>query len=278
MLNGPEAPRHLEPAADGLFGEGSAVWSVHGDASMLIGAIRSLVFQSLHPPTMAGVADHSDYRSDPLGRLQRTGQFLATVSYGSSAEAEQAIAALSLIHDRVTGVTPDGTPYRANDPHLLGWVHATEVDSFLVARRRFGSSPLSDEDAERYVAEMATLGERLGVDCPPRSTSELESTLRSYASELAVNHQTREALRFLVAPPLPTYARAPYAVLFAGAVSSLPPWVKGRLWLPPAPITERIAIRPAARAMTRVLGWAIEGHDQHNTDGAGSLRPVNEST
>lgn len=262
MLGGEEQPMHLDPAPDGLFGPGSAVREVHADASMLIGAIRALVYQSLHPPTMAGVADHSDYRTDPLGRLQRTGRFLGTVSYGSRSEVDVAVDALRRIHDRVTGTAPDGTPYRANDPHLLGWVHATEVDSFLTAHQMFGVSPLGPYHSDRYVDEMAELALLIGVESPPRSTAELESTLNGYRHELAVNHQTRDALRFLLAPPLPIHARGPYAVLFAGAVSSLAPWTKGKLKLPPAPLTERLAVRPAARAMTSFLGWALESQHQ----------------
>lgn len=257
MLGGRHEPRRLHPAPDGLFGPASAVWDVHGDASVLVGAIRALVVQTLHPPTMAGVADHSDYRRDPLGRLQRTGAFLGVVTYGSEAEADASIDRVRRVHEAVTGVAPDGTPYRANDPHLLGWVHATEVDSFLVARERFGASPFSAADADRYVSEMAVIGRRMGIDEAPTTRAELDAILRSYLPELGVNHQTRDALKFLLMPPLPLYARGAYGVLFAGAISTLPPWAKRRLWLPPMPLTERLAVRPATQLVTRTLGWAL---------------------
>jgi uncharacterized protein (DUF2236 family) len=258
MLSGATEPRALSAAEDGLFGPGSAVWDVHGDASMLPGAIRALLLQSLHPPTMAGVADHSDYKSDPLVRLQRTAGFVSLVTYGSAREIDAAVQHLYAIHEKVTGVAPNGKPYRANDPHLLAWVHATEVDSFLEARRRFGVNDLDKAHADRYVAEMARVGELMGVESPPRSTADLDATLRSYVPELDVNRQTREALRFLAFPPLPLYARGAYGVLFAGAVASLPSWAKRRLWLPPMPITERLAVRPATQLVTRALGWALE--------------------
>lgn len=256
LLAGDATPRGL-PADDGLFGPASATWKVHGDASMLVGGIRALLLQTLHPPTMAGVADHSAYRTDPLGRLQRTGRFVGVTTFGSVAEAEEAISLVRRIHERVEGVTPDGVPYRATDPHLLAWVHATEVDSFLVARQRFGSTPLSSDDPDRYVDEMAVVAERLGVTDPPRSTAELKSCLRSYLPELRLNRQSRDALRFLTFPPLELPLRAPYAVLYGGAASTLPRWARRKLWLPRLPVTERLAVRPAAGTLLRILEWSL---------------------
>ena len=256
LLAGNSTPRQ-RPAEGGLFGPDSATWVVHGDASMLVGGIRALLMQTLHPPTMAGVADHSDYRNDPLGRLQRTGAFLGATTFGSIDEAERAIAAVRSIHERVRGVTPAGEPYEANDPHLLAWVHATEVDSFLVAKQRFGSGRVSSTTADAYVREMGVVAEHLGVVAPPANTAELAAALRSYTPELKLNGQSREALRFITFPPLPIHMRGPYAVLFGGAVSSLPSWVRRRLWLPRLPVTETLAVRPAAVALTRVLGWGL---------------------
>ncbi len=246
-----------EPTDGGLFGPDSATWTVHGDASMFVGGIRALLLQTLHPPTMAGVADHSNYRSDPLGRLQRTGQFLAATTYGSVPEAEQAIEAVRRIHDRVTGITLDGEPYRANDPHLLGWVHLTEVDSFLVAKQRFGTGRVDGATADAYVAEMAVVADRLGVIDPPTTCAELRRQLARYRPELGLNRQSREAVWFITFPPLPLPVRAPYGVLYAGAVSTLPRWARRVLWVPRLPVTETIAVRPAAATLTRLLDWSL---------------------
>lgn len=260
LLAGDAEPRP-RPVTGGLFGPDSATWNVHGDASMLVGGIRALLIQTLHPPTMAGVADHSDYRRDPLGRLQRTGAFLGATTFGTLEEADQAIAVVRRIHDRVRGHTPAGEPYEANDPHLLGWVHATEVDSFLTAKRRFGTSRISDATADAYVREMAIVGERLGVVDPPLDTAQLDRCLRAYRPELGLNAQSRDALRFIAFPPLPLPFRGPYAVLFAGAVSTLPGWARRRLWLPRLPVTETLAVRPTATALTRVLAWGLTAPD-----------------
>ena len=256
LLAGEREPRQLS-AEEGLFGPDSATWHVHGDASMLVGGIRALLLQTLHPPTMAGVADHSAYKDDPLGRLQRTAQFLGTTTFGSVADAEQAVAVVRSIHDRVEGTTPDGTPYEANDPHLLAWVHATEVDSFLDAKRRFGSGSTDAVTADRYVAEMATIGEMLGVVEASRTVAELDRTLRSYRPELGLNRQSRQALWFITFPPLPVQFRGPYAVLWSGAVASLPGWARRKLWLPRLPVTETMAVRPAAQSLIRLLDWSL---------------------
>jgi len=149
----------------GLFGPDSVTWRVHSNLSMLVGGIRALIVQTLDPLAMAGVADHSLYRSDPLGRLRRTAAFIAATTFGTTAEAAAAVARVRAIHDAVQGVAPDGRPYAASDPDLLAWVHHVEVQSFLVAYQRVGPG-LAPADADRYVAEMARLGELLGVVDP----------------------------------------------------------------------------------------------------------------
>ena len=142
--DGPERTAALFDApGERLFAEASPIRRVHADAAMFIGGIRALLLQSLHPLAMAGVADHSDYRADPWGRLQRTADFLATTTFGTVDMAEQSITMVRRIHEHVTGTAPDGRPYTANDPHLLAWVHVAEVDSFLAAHDRYGEQPLT---------------------------------------------------------------------------------------------------------------------------------------
>jgi len=113
------------------FNEQDAIWRVHADTSMFIGGIRALLLQSLHPLAMQAVVDHAGFRRDFWGRFQRTSRFLALTTYGTVPDAERAIACVRAIHRRVRGTTPNGTPYAADDPHLLMWVHVAEVDSFL---------------------------------------------------------------------------------------------------------------------------------------------------
>ncbi len=265
LVAGDAEPRE-QPEDGGLFGPDSATWYVHSDAAMLVGGVRALLLQTLHVPTMAGVADHSNYESDPLGRLQRTGKFLGTTTFGTAEEAEAAIATVRRIHSRVKGTTPDGTPYSANDPHLLKWVHITEVDSFLDAKRRFGSGQIDTATADSYVAEMAVVGSKLGVIDPPLDVAELTDALESYRPELKLNAQSRRALRFIAMPPLQLVMRGPYALLLGGAVSSLPRWARRKLWLPRLPITESLAVRPAALSLVRILDWSMAAARQTEPD------------
>ncbi len=259
LLSGSPEPPVFDPtrADPGLFGPHSMAWRVHADTSMFVGAVRALLLQTMHPLAMAGVADHSAYKTDPNGRLQRTAGFVGVTTFGTTAEAKAAIAQVKKVHARVTGTAPDGRPYRANDPHLLGWVHVTEVDSFLAAYQRYAPTPLEPAQADTYVAEMAGLARRLGVRDAPRSRAELAAAIDAYRPELAVGAQAREAVRFLLLPPFPLAARPAYGVITTAAVSMLPGWAQRMLWLPVAPGAEPFLVRPAATALLRVLGWAL---------------------
>src|SRR6185312_6641916 len=173
-----------ESPGERWFTPDDVIWRVHADASMFVGGIRALLVQSLHPLAMAGVAAHSGYKGDPWGRLQRTSTFLATTTFGTVEHAEAIIARVRAVHERVRGIAPDGRPYAASDPHLLRWVHITEVDSFLAAYQRFGAEPLDAAERDAYVAQAARVAEALGVDDPPRSEAELRAQLAAYRPEL----------------------------------------------------------------------------------------------
>ncbi|MFT7601834.1 MAG: hypothetical protein ACI8TP_004797 [Acidimicrobiales bacterium] len=261
-LAGDEALNRTElaTAADpGLFGPASIVWRVHGDSAMLIGGLRSLMIQTLHPLAMAGVAEHSDYTHDPWGRLNRTSRFIGATTYGSTEAAERAIAMVRTIHDRVIGTAPDGRPYSANDPHLLEWVHVTEVDSFLRAFDRFGEGKLRDAERDQYVAEMAEVGRRLGMVDPPITVAELDCRLISFRAECEYGPQAKQTVRFLISPPgVPFLAKGSYALLTWAAVSLLPGWAQRQMRLPVPPLIEPLAVRPAAKALTRVIGWFMQ--------------------
>ena len=240
------------------FDDDRVIRRVHADASMFVGGLRALLLQSLHPLAMAGVAQHSDYRADPWGRLQRTADFLAATTFGPIPVAERSIAIVRKVHERVVGTASDGRPYSANDPHLLRWVHICEVDSFLVAYQRYGSAPLSAGDADAYVKDTSLVARKLGVNEPPTSVRELKAELREYRPEMAGSREARDAARFLLLePPLPLAARAPYAVLGAAAVALLPAWTRWPLRLPFLPVSETLLVRPAGAAITQVIRWSL---------------------
>ena len=247
------------PASDdSWFGPDSMTWLVHSDWSNLIGGVASLLTQTLFPPAMAGVADHSNYAEDPFGRLHRTADFIGTTTFRSAEEAEQMVKAIRKVHDRVTGVTPAGVPYEANDPHNLAWEHCTEVDGFMRGYRRYGAAPINDAEADQYVAEMARVGVALGVVDAPRSVAELDDRLRSYLPDLGYGKQAREAVRFLLFPPHKIGAQAPYAIILTAAINLLPAWARRKLWIPPRiPIVSDALVAPAANALVGTLGWIM---------------------
>ncbi len=243
----------------GLFGPGSATWTVHSDAAILIGGIRALLLQTMHPLAMAGVADHSAYRTDPTGRLWRTSAYVGATTFGTTEQATQAVAIVRRVHESVVGTAADGRAYAANDPHLLGWVHHTLVDSFLRAHQRYGDTPLTPVDADRYVAEQARLAELIGaVDPEPaRSVSELRAWMWGIRPELRAGAQARVATRFLLFPPLALATRPPFAVLASAAIGLLPGWVRRDLRIPTVPFADALVVRPSARALSHVVGWAL---------------------
>lgn len=225
---------------------------------MFVGGLRALLLQSLHPAAMAAVAEHSDYRDDPWGRLARTSYFLAVTTFGTAVDAEAAVARVRAVHGHVTGTLPDGTPYRADDPHLLGWVHVAEVDSFLAAYQRFSGSPLSRAQRDGYVADTAVVGSALGVIDAPTTEKQLRHRISDYRPELQGTPSAREAARYLLLrPPIPWPARAPFGVLAASAVASLPSWARRPLRLPFAPVAEATVVQMSGRLLVRGIGWVM---------------------
>ncbi|MEM8619782.1 MAG: oxygenase MpaB family protein [Actinomycetota bacterium] len=240
------------------FDDNAPIRRVHADASMFIGGLRALLLQSLHPLAMAGVAQHSDYRHDPWGRLQRTADFLAATTFGPATEAERAVATVHRVHERVVGRAADGRAYAANDPHLLRWVHIAEIDSFLAAHDRYGVEALSATERDGYVADTAVVARALGVLDPPTSVAELRDQLTGFRPELASTREARDAASYLILrPPLPTAARPAYGLIAAAAVALMPRWTRWPLRLPWLPVTETVALRPAGELVTRTLRWAI---------------------
>ena len=247
-----------EPAGDpGLFGPDSVAWRVGQDAATLIGGVRSLLLQTMHPLAMAGVAGHSDYKNDPWGRLQRTAQYVGITTFGSTEAAHRTVESVKRIHQRVKGVAPDGRPYSASDPHLLTWVHTTEIDSFLVAVQTYGSTELTKAEADQYVAEMAELGRMMGGVDVPESVAEISKYYRRMQPELLGTRQAREAVRFLLWPPVPLQIRPAYGAVAAAAVATLPKFVRRELWLPETERLDGVFAKPMGKLVADVLGWSL---------------------
>ena len=210
----------------GFFGPGSASWAVHGGMATMVAGIRALLMQTLHPGAMAGVHDWSRYREDPLGRLSGTIQWLVTVTFAATEQAEQESGRVGKFHARVAGRYVDARgverEYSAGDPELLSWVHVVFTDAFLASHRLWGGPIPGGADA--YVREWATAGELVGVQGAPRSDAELAAQLKAFsdAGVLMGGDRVAEAVRFIRKPPLRRGMLPFYRIMFAGAVASIP--------------------------------------------------------
>ncbi|MGG5752951.1 DUF1990 family protein [Zafaria sp. Z1313] len=225
-------PAWEEALADGddagFFAPDSATWAVHGGMTPIAAGIRALLVQALHPGALAGVAEHSDYRTDPLARLAGTIRWIFTLTYGDTGAARAACAYVRRRHGPVTGSYVDGTgterPYAANDPGLAEWVHLAFTDAFLRSYEHFrGPVPADRGGADAYVREWAVAGELMGVEDPPRSEEQLRARLAEYdaAGRLAGGPRVREVVAFLKEPPLDPLLLPGYRLLFAAVVDTL---------------------------------------------------------
>ena len=238
-----------EPGDAGWFGPGSTAWRVHADPATLVGGIRALLVQAMHPTVLLGFDEHSDYREAPTERLQRTAAFVTTTTFGTSEQAAAACERVRRVHRPVRGTTVTGVEYDASDPELLGWVHVALVDSLAESVRSFGTTRF---DLDAYLGETAVVGDCLEAAHVPRSVADLRETYAHYLPSLAVTSATFPAHRFILDPPLPWQMRPAYKVLASAAVASLPAELAGlmaaRPALPPAPAAV------VGRAATRLVG------------------------
>ncbi len=238
-----------QPVGDpGLFEPDSVTWRVHADfPGMLSGGLCALMLQTLHPAALAGVWDHSNFRTDLVGRLRRTTDFVAGTTYASRADAERLVARVRRIHSKVRGTTEDGLPYSADDPALLTWVHVTEAYGFLRGYRRY-AGPLSPAAGDRYYDESRRVAETLGARDVPRSEREVEDYFRAVRPQLAYTGRSRTVLAVLDAMSLPVPLPGLSRDVFLGAGAALlPGWAEQLLQRTP---------RQALRARVAATGLA----------------------
>jgi uncharacterized protein (DUF2236 family) len=215
----------LSPDVDfGLFGPGSMAWRLHREPALVVGGLRALMVQALHPLAIAAVADHSDYRSDVWGRYARTTNYVVTTIFGTTRQAQALGARVREVHRPIRGVDRvTGRPYAADDPELLLWIHATLVESFLAAYRRF-VGPLAAADADRYVAEMVRQAELVGLR--PEDVPATEAGNRRFVDScrplLLVTRAALQAVDTVLNPPLPAWRRPLWWLVGQAAISIMP--------------------------------------------------------
>jgi uncharacterized protein (DUF2236 family) len=237
----------------GLFKPTDAPWIVHSDLATMIGGIRALLVQAMHPGSLAGVMQHSRYEQDVLGRLSGTIRWLTIMTFGPLSAIQAEAGRVNGMHDRVRGkfAVGDAEPrsYKASDPDLLMWVHIAFTDSFLAAHLVYGEKAIPG-GADSYVGQWGRAVLPLGVDAPPKSLAELEQMISDYESTLVVDERTRRVVNFLRKPPLPKAAMPVYRLLFAAAVDTLPGNWRTELDLHTLP---GWAVRP----ITKTLLWIM---------------------
>jgi len=243
-------------AADhiGLYGPGTVTWRVNREAVLLAGGGRALLLQVAHPLVAAGVEQHSNYDTDPWGRLVRTLDLTTKIVFGDAATAEQASQRLQKRHTTVKGTAEDGTPYDARDPDLLLWVWATLVESSLLVYQRY-VRPLSVADIERYYEEQTRFAVACGVPeghWPEDFRAFMDYYDRVVREELVVGEAARRVARSVLRPELPAPLRPLVEVLNLLTVGLLPPVLRERYGLDWGPRRERL-LSASTTSIRRVL-------------------------
>jgi uncharacterized protein (DUF2236 family) len=241
----------------GLYLPTDAPWVAHSDLATLVGGVRALLMQALHPGSLAGVRSHSRYKDDPLGRLSGTIRWLTITTYGSHSALAHEAGRVNCMHQRVQGkyqtATAETKNYHASDPDLLRWVHIAFMESFLRSHQNFSPVPLPG-GADSYIRLWAKSVVPLGLDQVPLDEAELLSELARYQPELCFTDATREVIAWIQNPPLPATSRPMYALLFRSAVASLPISYQQMIaqWAPPLEL-----IRPVMRGVLQLMRYGI---------------------
>ncbi|QYJ08192.1 oxygenase MpaB family protein [Qipengyuania flava] len=243
--------------ADALFLKDTPIRMVHADVvSMMVGGIRGLLLQMLHPHALQGVLDHSNFRSDMHGRLRRTARFIAVTSFGHRDDAMAAIERVNRIHAKVSGTLPDGAPYSAQDPRTLAWVHVAESTSFLAAYLRHVRPDMPGSEQDEYYRQFALVARALGADPVPENRREAEAIFRELRADLSSSPAAREVADLVLTQRPQGAPPAVQALLGAEAVALLPPFARSMLGLERPGLTG-IPARAATWGMGKTLRWAF---------------------
>jgi uncharacterized protein (DUF2236 family) len=222
---------------------------------MMTGGLSSLILQALHPRALAAVWDHSSFRIWLRARLGRTALFVATTTYGGTASALQTLERVNRIHAHIRDTLPDGTPYVANEPELIRWVHLGETMSFLRAYQDLSLQALNPAQQDRYFWEMTRLGQRLGAQNLPESRHQVLTPLQAYRPDWRVDERARETIHLIENDPCAPSGRPLMTLMVRAAFQMLPDWAL--LQRQRTCAAEQAAVRAALQAMGASLAWAF---------------------
>ncbi len=218
-----------EPA---LLAPNSLSWRIFKNPiALFIGGISAVILELADPAVRSGVWNHSTFRTDPMGRLRRTGLAAMVTIYGARSVAEPMIAAVVRRHAKITGETPAGVPFCANDSALLEWVHATASFSFAQAYSRYVAA-LSSAELSAWYLEGVPVSRLYGALAAPGSENEMRELFDAARARLERSDIIFEFLEIMrEAPILPIQLRWMQRMLVRAAVELVPPWVRERLGL-----------------------------------------------
>ncbi|CAN2199692.1 Domain of unknown function DUF2236 [Candidatus Nanopelagicaceae bacterium] len=247
----PDWSRQMDIGNDmGLFGPTSAVWVVHGCVSTLVGGVRALLMQAAHPAALTGVAEHSQYDTDPLGRLERTTRWLTITTFGSTEAIAMEAQRVNAMHEKVRGQFRDGSgenrSYSARDPRYLLWVHCAFTESFLRAHIELGYEIPQGQD--QYIREWAKSAEPLGLTNAPQSVADLRNVMESFAkNEVASIAMTPPIVGFILKPPFSKAGLVFYRILCNAAISTID-----------EPFLSVLGLKPKSRHWLRVSRFLLD--------------------
>mgnify|MGYP002780784874 CR=1 FL=1 len=254
-MEGGEAP--VPASDDALFERDSPIRLVHADiVAMMVGGIRGLLLQMLHPHAVQGVLDHSNFRADMHGRLRRTARFIAVTTFGHRDDAMAAIERVNRIHGKVAGTLPGGLRYAATNPRTLAWVHVAESTSFLAAYLRHVRPDMPNTAQDEYYRQFAVIARALGAEPVPENQREAETLFREMRGDLRASAEAREIARLVLSQKPEGAPPAVQAMLGAEAVALLPPFARSMLALE-RPGLAAIPARAATWGIGKTLRWAF---------------------
>lgn len=238
--------------APALFAPTSVAWRVmKNPVALTIGGIAAVILELAEPRVRTGVWEHTTFRTDPVGRMKRTGMAAMLSVYGPADAARAMIAGIVRAHERIEGVTPGGAPYRANDEELLNWVNATAGYGFFEAYDRF-VRPLSPQEMDQLYAEGEEVGALYGARGAPRSRAEMNALFAAMRPKLERSQIVFDFLEIVRnAPILPS--RSLQRLMVRAAVELTPVWARDILGL-----DMRYGLRPGGATALRALGSASD--------------------
>ena len=238
------------PGEQALAGPDSVSWQVfRNPVAMFVGGVAAVIMELAEPRVRAGVWEHSSFRAKPMDRLQRTGLAAMVTVYAPRSAAEAMIAGVRSAHEKIEGRTSAGEAYRANDPELLDWVHATAAYGFLEAYRSY-VRPLAPGEQDRYFAEGQPAAALYGATGAPASGAEMQRLVTRMEPRLAPSPVIEEFLHIMnAASILPNGTGMAQRVMIRGAVAIVPLWLRERLG-----IARRWNLRKGEARLLRTMG------------------------